>query len=293
MKRTIPESELILNADGSIFHLHLMPEMIADTIILVGDQDRVEIISNYFQTVEYKAKNREFVTHTGVYKGKRMSVISTGIGTDNIDIVVNELDALVNIDLKTRTEKENKTVLNFVRIGTSGALQADIPVDTPVVSEMAIGFDGMLNFYKNRNEVSDLVMEKAFLEHSNWNEQLSKPYFVNASSKLLNLVGEGLRKGVTISAPGFYGPQGRVLRLETADMQLNEKISAFRYNDAKITNYEMECSAIYGLSALLGHNALTICNIIANRIRGEYSADYKISLEKLIVLVLDRLSKLE
>jgi len=162
-----------------------------------------------------------------------------------------------------------------------------------VVSEMAIGFDGMLNFYKNRNDISDLAMEKAFLEHSNWNEQLSKPYFVNASSKLLNLVGEGLRKGVTISAPGFYGPQGRVLRLETADMQLNEKISAFRYNDAKITNYEMECSAIYGLSALLGHNALTICNIIANRIRGEYSADYKVSLEKLIVLVLDRLSKLE
>jgi len=293
MKRIIPESELILNADGSIFHLHLMPEMVADTIILVGDQDRVEVISNYFETVEYKAKNREFVTHTGIYKGKRMSVISTGIGTDNIDIVVNELDALVNIDLKTRIEKENKTVLNFVRIGTSGALQADIPVDTPVVSEMAIGFDGMLNFYKNRNDISDLAMEKAFLKHTNWNEQLSKPYFVNASAKLLDLVGEGLRKGVTISAPGFYGPQGRVLRLETADMQLNEKISAFRYNDAKITNYEMECSAIYGLSALLGHNALTICNIIANRIRGEYSADYKVSLEKLIVLVLDRLSKLE
>lgn len=289
--RRIPESELIINSDGSIFHLHLLPEDLADTIILVGDQDRVEVVSSFFDTIEIKKQNREFITHTGTFKGKRITVTSTGIGTDNIDIVVNEMDALANIDLKTRFEKEEKKILNFIRIGTSGALQGDIPVDTPVISKMAIGFDGLLNFYANRNKITDHNMEQAFMEHLNWNHQLTKPYFVKSSDALLEKVGFDMRQGLTISAPGFYGPQGRVLRLPIQDMDINEKITAFNYKDMKITNYEMECSAIYGLSKLLNHNAVTVCNIIANRIREEYSQDYKKSVKELVLTVLERLSK--
>ncbi len=286
----IPESELILNADGSIFHLHLLPGDIADNIILVGDQDRVAVISKYFDKVEIKKKNREFVTHTGYYKGKRLSVISTGIGTDNVDIVVNELDAITNIDLNLRQEKEIKKVLTFVRIGTSGALQPDIPVDTPLVTKYAIGFDGMLNFYAQRNSVSDLDMENAFKEHVGWNKLLASPYIVKSSDSVFEQMSKDFRSGLTISANGFYGPQGRILRLPIVDFDLNEKISRFEYNGMKITNYEMESSAIYGLSALLGHQALTVCNIIANRIRKEYSKDYKKSLKVLIENVLDRIA---
>lgn len=287
----IGDSELILNKDGSIFHLHLLPENIADTVILVGDQDRVDVISKNFDKVEFKVQNREFRTHTGYYKGKRISVLSTGIGTDNIDIVLNELDAICNIDLKTRVPKKEHKSLNLVRIGTSGALQEDIPVDTPVISEMAIGFDGLLNFYQDRDRVSDLEMEHAFTLSVNWNAKLAKPYFVNASETLLAKVGkDDMRHGLTISAPGFYAPQGRQLRLQTNDPGLNGKITNFRYQNKKITNFEMESSAIYGLSKLLGHNAVTVCNIIANRIRKEYSSDYKISMEKLIVKILDRLT---
>ncbi|RLD69755.1 MAG: phosphorylase [Bacteroidetes bacterium] len=287
----IGESELILNKDGSIFHLHLLPENIADTIILVGDQDRVDMISSYFEKVEFKVQNREFRTHTGYYNKKRITVLSTGIGTDNIDIVLNELDAIVNIDLKQRVVKKEHKSLNFVRIGTSGALQEDIPVDTPVISEMAIGFDGLLNFYQNRDKISNLEMEKEFTEYVNWNDKLAKPYFVKASEQLLKKVGgTDMRKGLTISAPGFYAPQGRLLRLPTVDPELNSKISKFTYQTKKITNFEMESSAIYGLSKLLGHNAVTVCNIIANRIRKEYSADYKIAMEKLVVKILDRLT---
>ena len=290
MKR-IPESELIINGDGSIFHLHLKPGEIADTIILVGDQDRVNVVSSFFDKIEVKKQNREFKTHTGYFNGKRISVTSTGIGTDNIDIVVNELDAITNIDLETRTEKTEKKALNFIRIGTSGALQGDIPVDTPVASQMAIGFDGLLNFYANRNTITNNEIETAFINHMDWNKQLTAPYFVNGAASLLDKVAHDMRKGMTISAPGFYGPQGRVLRLPIQDASINDKITAFDYQDTKITNYEMECSAIYGLSALLGHNALTICNIIANRIRKEYSQDYKKSVKSLILTVLERLTQ--
>ncbi len=288
--KKIGESELILNNDGSIFHLHLLPGDIAQDIILVGDQDRVEVISAYFDKVEVKKKNREFVTHTGYYKGKRLSVISTGIGTDNVDIVINELDAITNIDLNLRVEKSEKKSLTFVRIGTSGALQSDIPVDTPVVSKYAIGFDGMLNFYAGRNSVADLQMESAFKKFVDWNQLLASPYFVKASDRVFNTIANDFRSGITISANGFYGPQGRVLRLPIVDANLNEKISNFDYNGMKITNYEMESSAIYGLSALLGHEAVTVCNIIANRMRKEYSKDYKKSLKILIESVLDRLA---
>ena len=292
MSIRIGESELILNPDGSIFHLHLKPENIAETILLVGDQDRVEMISNYFDAIEFKVQNREFKTHTGIYRGKRISVVSTGIGTDNIDIVLNELDAICNIDLKTRTVKPEHKKLNFIRIGTSGALQEDIPVDTPVITEVAIGFDGLLNFYHNRDEISDLELENAFLKHTEWKPKLAIPYFVEASSKLVKTIGYDMMKGMTISAPGFYGPQGRILRLHLVDDKLNEKITSFSYADKRINNFEMESSAIYGLAKLLGHDALTICCIIANRLRKEYSSNYKIAVEKLVKKVLNRLSDL-
>jgi uridine phosphorylase len=285
----IGDSELILNPDGSIFHLHLKPENIADTCILVGDQDRVGMVSKYFDKIEFKVRNREFKTHTGEYKGKRVSVISTGIGTDNIDIVVNELDAICNIDLETRTIKQEHRKLNLIRIGTSGSLQGDIPVNTPVISQMAIGFDGLLNYYAGRDSVSCLEIEKSFVEHTNWNSKLTAPYFIEASKFLIDKIGFDMIKGLTISAPGFYGPQGRVLRLPLIDEHLNEKISAFRYQDFRINNFEMESSAIYGLSKLLGHEALTVCVIIANRIRKEYSKNYKKAVDKLIVEVLNRI----
>lgn len=279
---------MILNQDGSIFHLHLLPEDIADTIILVGDQSRVAMVSSFFDTIEVQKQNREFITHTGVYKGKRISAVSTGIGTDNIDIVVNELDALVNIDLKNRVPKENHTQLNLIRIGTSGSLQADIPVDTPVVAKIGLGFDSLLNFYAGRENISNKELEKAFIEHTDWNKNLHRPYFVKSSEKLFKTIGKDFVAGITISAPGFYGPQGRELRLKTADPKLNEKLQKFTYNQDRITNFEMECSAIYGLSKLLGHNALTVCSIIANRFKKEYSADYKVGVKKLVEEVLNR-----
>lgn len=285
----IGDSELILNPNGSVYHLNLLPENIADTIILVGDQGRVPMVSGFFDKVEFKTQNREFVTHTGIYKGKRLSVISTGIGTDNIDIVVNELDALVNIDLKERFAKEKHTTLNLIRIGTSGAMQADIPVDNPVASKMSIGFDGLINFYANREKICDLQMEEAFKKHTNWNPILNTPYFVSASDDLLKKISYDMITGITIAAPGFYGPQGRILRLNTVDLDLNDKISKFDYNGLKVTNFEMESSAIYGLAGLLGHNSLTLCNIIANRLRKEYSKDYKVSMKNLVELVLSRI----
>ena len=286
----IGDSELILNADGSIFHLHLKPENLADNVILVGDQGRVEMVSKYFDNIEFKVQNREFKTHTGTYNGTRVSVLSTGIGTDNIDIVVNELDALVNIDLEKRIPKKEHKTLNLIRIGTSGALQGDIPVDTPVLSVTSIGFDGLLNFYEGSEKLGNDNIRNEFKKHTNWNEKLPNPYFVDASKLLIDKIGEGMRHGITISAPGFYGPQGRVLRLNTIDNSLNDKITAFDFEGRKITNYEMESSAIAGLSALLGHNAITVCSIIANRIRKEYSQDYKIAVDKLIKTILDRLT---
>ncbi|HBS88580.1 MAG: phosphorylase [Bacteroidetes bacterium GWF2_38_335] len=289
--KTIKESELIINNDGSVYHLHLRPEHIAETIILVGDPQRVEVISGYFDKIEHKIYNREFITHTGYYNGKKLSVIGTGIGTDNIDIVVNELDALVNIDLEKRTVKKELKKLNLIRIGTSGALQGNIPIDSFLISEMACGFDGLLNFYGKRNDICDLEIESAFKKHTGWNPLLTSPYFIKSSDYLFNLLKEKAVQGVTISAPGFYGPQGRVLRLETADPKLNDKIETFEFKGKKITNFEMECSALYGLSTLLGHNAITLCAIIANRVGKKYSPDYKKTVVKLIEYCLEKLTK--
>ncbi len=289
-KRRIEESELIINPDGSVFHLHLKPGELAEYVILVGDPGRVKVVASFFEEIELERSNREFVSITGKYNGTRVSVVATGIGTDNIDIVVNELDALVNVDFETRQVKDTLTRLKLVRIGTSGSLQKDLPVDSCLLSEKAIGFDGLLNFYAKRNDVVDLDFESAFKEYMSWNPLLASPYVVDASSTLLEkLSNNGFRKGVTISAPGFYGPQGRVIRLGIADIDINEKISNFDYNSKIITNYEMECSAIYGLSKLLGHDAATVCAIIANRKAGEYSKDYKVVIKELIEKVLNSL----
>ena len=287
----IKSSELIINADGSIFHLHLKPEQIADNIILVGDPGRVELIGKLLTDIEFQVQNREFVSTTGKYNNQRVTIVSTGIGTDNIDIVVNELDALANINLVTREINPVLRKLNFVRIGTSGGLQDFLGVNSFVISQKAIGFDGLLNYYANRNSVSDLAFEEAFRKHTSWGEQLTSPYVVNCSELLLQKMHRNdTIAGVTISAPGFYGPQGRVLRLPLADPNLNEKIESFAFEGHKITNFEMECSAIYGLSKLLGHEALTICLIIANRLKKEANSDYHQSMETLIKMVLDRLT---
>lgn len=285
-----PPSELIINSDGSIFHLHLKPEQLADNVILVGDPGRVALVASYFDSQEFSVSSREFNTITGSYKGKRISVISTGIGTDNIDIVLNELDALANIDFETRTEKKEFRQLNIVRIGTSGGMQPDIPLGSFLISEKSIGFDGMLNFYAGRDSVSDLEFEAAMCKHLNWNPQLAAPYVVNANSELVERIGrDDMLRGVTISANGFYGPQGRVLRIDLADMQLNDKIETFRFGKYKITNYEMEGSAIAGLALLMGHKAMTVCCIIANRRVEAANTDYKPYIEKLTKLVLDRI----
>jgi uridine phosphorylase len=290
LRTSIEASELIINPDGSIYHLHIFPEDIADTILLVGDPGRVEKISHYFSSVEVKKMNREFCTHTGYYNGKRITALSTGIGTDNIDIVLNELDALVNIDFNTRLPKETHKTLNLIRLGTSGGLQKEVAVDSFLVSEKAIGFDGLLNFYAQRNEVAELEFEKAFTNFVHWNSMLPNPYVVSASEKLLKLLKGDNMSGVTISAPGFFGPQGRVLRLPIIDPNINDKIELFRFNDYKITNYEMESSALYGLSKLLGHHALTICVIIANRVSKTFTEDYKPRVEALIRYTLDKLT---
>jgi len=288
----IPSSELIINNDGSVFHLHLKPHEIADTIILVGDPDRVEMVSSYFDKIEAHAQNREFVSTTGIYKGKKLTVVATGIGTDNIDIVVNELDALANIDFETRTIKPVHRKLTFLRLGTSGGLQPHINVGDFVFSTISIGFDGLLNFYARRNEVCLLDYEKAFVEHMQWSHQHTAPYFVAASDKLINLFADTTISGITISAPGFYGPQGRVLRLPLADPKLNEHIENFRYKERCITNFEMESSAISGLAKLMGHDAGTICCIIANRVGLSALTDYKPKVTQMIEMALDKLATL-
>ncbi len=287
----IAESELILNPDSSIFHLHLHPDQLADTVLLVGDPGRVNSVSKYFSKIEHKVENREFVTHTGIFNGKRITVLSTGIGTDNIDIVVNELDALVNIDLKTRTIKEKHSSLNLIRLGTSGSLQKEIPVDSFLMSMYGLGFDGLLNFYQTNDAVVEKEMTNSFVEHIKWDGKMARPYIVKASDKLTTLLQEGMYTGITATASGFYGPQGRILRLALADAELNDKLSSFEYKGIKATNFEMETSALYGLGKLLGHEACTICVIIANRIIGQYSKDYKVPVDKLIQIVLERLTK--
>ena len=288
--KKIAESELILNPDGSIYHLKLRPEHISENIIVVGDQGRVETISKHFSNIECKIQNREFLTHTGTYNGKRITALSTGIGTDNIDIVLNELDALVNIDLQKREIKDNKTSLNIVRLGTSGALQGDIPVDNYVMSEYGLGFDGLLNFYQTDKKIFTDEITDAFIKHTEWDSKLARPYTIKASELLMNKLGEGFFKGITATASGFYGPQGRQLRIIPADPFLNEKMETFNFNGNRITNFEMETSALYGLGAMLGHNTLTVCAIIANRISKQFSKDYHPAVEKLIQTILDRIT---
>lgn len=288
--RTIPSSELIINDDGSIFHLHLKPEQLADTVLLVGDPGRVEMVASYFDTQECRVANREFVTITGTYRGKRLSVISTGIGTDNIDVVVTELDALANIDFATRQVKPELKQLTLVRLGTSGAIQSDIKVGTVLFSRTSIGFDGLLNYYKGRNDVCDLEIEKAFMKHTEWDELLPKPYFIDADKSLFELFRDCTMEGITISAPGFYAPQGRWVRLEPADKDLNAKIESFRFGERRITNFEMEGSALAGLSALMGHRAATICTIIAQRVALDVETDYKVFVRNMVEMALDRLT---
>lgn len=290
-KRVIPASELIVNEDGSIFHLHLLPEQIADIIMLVGDPGRVDMIASYFDSVECNVASREFKTITGTYKGRRMTALSTGIGTDNIDIVVTELDALANVDLATRQAKDEFKQLTLLRLGTSGALQEDIKVGERVFARTSVGFDGLLNYYAGRNDVCDLGIEKAFVEHTGWNPLLPAPYFIDADTSLFEHFKDVTREGITIAAPGFYGPQGRWVRLQPQDIHLNEKVESFRYEGRRITNFEMESSALAGLAALMGHRAGTICTIIAQRIAQDACTDYKPFVRLMIEEALDKLAE--
>ncbi|MFA5714035.1 MAG: nucleoside phosphorylase [Bacteroidales bacterium] len=288
MKRIAP-SELILNSDGSIFHLHLTPEQLANNIILVGDPGRVESVSKFFDTIEFEKSSREFHSSTGVYKGKRITALSTGIGADNIDIVMNELDALVNIDFESRRVKSELTELNILRIGTSGSIQPQIELGSFVLSHISAGFDALLNWYGNRDEVSNSHMERAFIEHMGWNEILPKPYFVEAAPSLIEKLEDFTIKGLTVSAAGFYAPQGRVLRLPLVMEEMLERLESFRYDNYKITNFEMEGAAIAGLAKLMGHRAATICLIIANRYAKESVTDYQPYIDSLILNCLERL----
>ncbi len=285
-----PESEFIINADGTVFHLHLLPEQLRDNIILVGDPGRVDLVASFFDSRDYEVTSREFRTIGGTYKGKPIMCISHGIGTDNIDIVVNELDALANIDFETRFEKEQFRQLTLVRIGTSGGLQPHVPIGTPVISEKSIGFDGVLNFYAGRDAVCDLDFERAFCEAVGWNPQWAAPYVVDADSELVARIGgDDMVRGVTISANGFYGPQGRELRIPLADPDLNRKIAAFKHGNHVVTNYEMESSALAGLGKMQGHKAMTVCSIIANRVAKHANTNYKTAIADLIETVLNRI----
>ena len=289
-KRVIADSELIINSDGSIFHLHLKPEHLTDRIVVCGDPGRVNMIASYFDTQDYEVSSREFHTIGGTYKGKPIMCLSHGIGTDNIDIVMTELDALANIDFKTRQVKDEHRTLSIVRIGTCGGLQPYLPIGTAVMATKAIGFDGVLNFYAGRNEVSDLDFEKKFCEFVGWNDLWAKPYVVDADAELVERIGkDDFVKGYTIAANGFYGPQGREVRLPLAVPGLNARIEAFEYNGGHITNYEMESSALQGLAKLMGHKALTVCSVIANRVATSVNPNYKTAVEDLVKTVLERL----
>ena len=287
--RTIPASELIINEDGSVFHLHIKPEQLAETVVLVGDPARVNMVASYFDFIECDILSREFHTITGSYKGKRISCISHGIGTDNIDIVVTELDALVNVDFKTREEKKEKTSLTLVRVGTSGGLQDICPVGSYVVAKYSMGFDGLMNYYKTPESLFEMDIEHAFCQHSGWSMRLAAPYVVKANEELVEKIGHDMIKGITIAAPGFYGPQGRYVRAELAFPDLNEKIMSFRYGNEMITNFEMESSALAGLGKLLGHKAMTVCAIIAGRVSHNMNTNYKGSIEELVKTVLERI----
>jgi uridine phosphorylase len=285
----IKNTDLLINPDGSIYHLNLRPEQLADSVIVVGDPGRVAEISHYFDHIEYKVQNREFVTHTGVVKGKRISALSTGIGTDNIDIVMNELDALVNVDLTTREIRKEHRTLKIIRIGTSGAIQPDIPVHAFALSSYGLGFDNLPYFYDLSGIGLNKEMSGAFIKHTKWNPDLSKPYFIKGSDTLRSGFTNNVVKGITATATGFYGPQGRVIRLPLHDPELNAKIQNFDYHGERIINFEMETSALYSLGAMLGHEMATLCLIIANRATMEYSLDHKPHIKKLVELVLQTL----
>ena len=287
----IAESELIINGDGSIFHLHLRPEELADNVILVGDPGRVDMIAEYFDEKEFRHESREFVSVTGKYKGVRMTALSTGIGTDNIDIVMNELDALANIDFETREVKPEHRTLNILRIGTSGAIQPDIKLGDFVFSHISVGCDGLLNWYANRDKIAMPEIEEAFKAHTRWNKHLPDPYFVRAGEKMIEKFKDYTVKGMTIAASGFYGPQGRVLRMQLAMPDMLDTFESFRFGDERVTNFEMEGSALAGIAAHLGHNAGTVCYIIAHRHHKDSNPNYKKDIKRLIELCLDRLAE--
>lgn len=285
-----PESELIINADGSIFHLHVKPAQLADKVVLVGDPGRVNLVASHFDSKECEVSNREFHTITGTYKGKRITCLSTGIGCDNIDIVMNELDALANIDFSTRKEKTTHRTLSLVRVGTCGGLQPNTPTGTFIASVKSIGFDGLLNFYAGRDEASDMELEAAFKQHVGWTEKMGNPYVATACPELIDRIAKNdMVRGITIACGGFFGPQGRRLRLPLMDPKLNEKIESFDYNGLKICNFEMESSALAGLSTLMGHKAMTCCMVIANRRALKAEVNYKNDINDLIELVLERI----
>ena len=290
-KKYFAASELIINGDGSVFHLHLKPEHLADKVILVGDPGRVALVASHLNNIECEVESREFRTVTGQYEGKRITVVSTGIGCDNIDIVMNELDALANIDFNTRMEKEQTRSLEIVRIGTCGGLQLNTLEGTFVCSEYSVGFDGLLNFYAGRNAVCDLQMERALINHLGWTGNMCQPYpyVIKADETLVERIAEGMVRGITVACGGFFGPQGRQLRIPLADPNQNEKIESFEYNGLHITNFEMESSALAGLARLLGHHATTVCMVIANRRAGRADTAYKNHIDDLIKLVLERL----
>lgn len=289
-KKFYAPSELIINEDGSIFHLHLTPEQLAEKVVLVGDPGRVALVASHFDTIECEVSNREFRTITGTFHGKRLTVLSTGIGCDNIDIVVNELDALANIDFKTRTEKNQLQSLTLVRIGTCGGLQPNTPTGTFIASMKSIGFDGLLNFYAGRNRVCDTEFEQEFKKQVQWDNQMGNPYVATANSELVEKIAQNdMVRGVTIACGGFFGPQGRELRIPLHDPKLNEKIENFEYKGMRITNFEMESSALAGLSSLMGHKAVTVCMVIANRLVKEANVGYKNTIDGLIEKVLERI----
>lgn len=291
-KKYFAESELIINKDGSVFHLHVRPEQLADNVILVGDPGRVALVASHFEEKEMEVESREFRTVTGTYKGKRITVISTGIGCDNIDIVMNEVDVLANIDFQTRTEKQQLRSLEIVRIGTCGGLQLNTPEGTFICSEYSVGFDGLLNFYEGRNAVCDLKMERALISHLGWTGNMCQPYpyVIKADENLVERIAQNdMVRGITVACGGFFGPQGRQLRVPLADPHQNEKIESFEYEGMHITNFEMESSALAGLAKLMGHRATTTCMVIANRRAGKANTGYKNIIDDLITLVLDRI----
>ena len=287
--RVIPDSELIINSDGTVFHLHIKPEQLADKIIVMGDPGRVAMTASFFDSIEFDVQSREFHTVTGMYKGKRITAMSHGIGTDNIDIVITELDALANVDFKTREVKKDFKQLSIVRVGTSGGMQPHCPVGSFVVAEKSIGFDGVIHYYDGSADVREPEFEESFKKHVNWSPLHCSPYVVDSDEELVERIGHDMIKGVTISAIGFYGPQGRHVRLPLADPELNSKIESFRFEGHSITNYEMESSALAGLGKMMGHKAMTVCSIIANRVALESNADYQVSIEDLIKIVLERI----